>query len=60
METVSFYIHRSKPLIEYILSDKNDLVAKSVDTGYSLLFSFVYNYGSQDTFGKDNTIFYNK
>ena len=60
METVSFYIHRSKPLIEYILSDKNDLVAKSVDTGYSLLFSFVYNYGSRDTFGKDNTIFYNK
>ena len=55
METVSFYIHRSKPLIEYILNNKNTSVAKSVDTGYSLTFSFVYNYGSRNTFGKGNT-----
>lgn len=60
METVSFYIRRSKPLIEYILNNDNVLVAKSVHTGYSLTFSFVYNYGSRDTFGKDNAIFYDK
>ena len=56
METVSFYIRRSKPLTEYILNDKNVFVAKSVHTGYTLTFSFVYDYESQDTFGKDNAI----
>ena len=34
-----------------------------IDTGYSLTFSFVYiyicDYGSSDTFGKDEVVFYN-
>ena len=59
METVSFYIRRNKPLTEYTLVD-DSFVAKSVHTGYSLTFSFVYNYGSKDTFGKDGTIFFDK
>ena len=60
METVSFYIRRNRPLTEYTLVD-DSFVAKSIlPTGYSLTFSFVYNYGSKDTFGKDNTIFFNK
>ena len=57
LETISFYIRRSKPLIEYILNGDN-FIAKSVNTGYSLTFNFVCNYGSRDTFGKDNAIFY--
>lgn len=58
-ETVEFYIRRNKPLTEYVLNN-DSLVAKSVLTGYSLTFSFVYSYGTMDTFGKDTAVFYDK
>ena len=59
LDTVDFYLRRNRSLVEYICS-QNGPEAHSIDTGYSLIFSFVFNYGSSDTFGKDNTVFYDK
>ena len=58
LETVVFYIRRSRPIVEYMFNKDNIVTAKPLDTGYSLTFSFVYNYGTLATFGKDKTIFY--
>ena len=58
LETVMFYIRRSRRIVEYMYDEDNILMAKPLDTGYSLTFSFVYDYGTLATFGKDETIFY--
>ena len=55
LDTVNLYLRRNRSLVEYICS-QNGPEAHSIDTGYSLIFSFVFNYGSSDTFGKDDTI----
>ena len=34
-----------------------DIVLAKTDAGHSLVFSFVCNYGTPDTFGKDKKIF---
>ena len=59
LETVDFCIHKSRSLVEYIPSKvNNNAFARVVNsTGYSLVFSFVCNYGTSDTFGKDKMIF---
>lgn len=59
LETVDFYIHKSRSLVEFIPSKVNNNTFASVtnSTGYSLVFSFVCNYGTADTFGKDKKIF---
>ena len=59
LDTIDFYIHTSRSLIEFIPSKVNGSTFTSVttSTGYSLVFSFVCNYGTSDTFGKDKKIF---
>ena len=60
LDTVDFYLRRNRPLVDYLCSLQNGPIARTIDTGYSLIFSFVFNYGSSDTFGKDDSVFYDK
>ena len=60
LDTVDFYLWRNRPLVDYICSLQNGPTACTIDAGYSLIFSFVFNYGSSDTFGKDDIVFYDK
>ena len=58
LETINFYIHKSKSLVEFMPSKVNNTFASlNTSTGYSLVFCFVCNYGTADTFGKDKKIF---
>ena len=59
-DIVDFYLQRNRPLLDYVCSLQNCPTACTIDTGYSLTFSFVFNYGSSDTFGKDDIVFYDK
>ena len=58
LSTVDFYIHRRRPITQYMLSTDNAMVSEPINTGYCLTFSFVYNYSTMATFGKDKTVFY--
>ena len=58
LSTVNFYIHKRRPTIQYMLNKESALVSEPINTGYCLTFSFVYNYGTIATFGKDKTVFY--
>jgi len=44
-DTVQFYIHRNRPVVEYVSSPNNGLTCHSIDAGYSLVFNFAYKYG---------------
>ena len=59
LETIDFYIHKSKSFVEFIPSkgNSNTFASVTTSTGYSLVFSFICNYGTADTFGKDEKIF---
>jgi len=57
-ETVRFYVRKSRPIVEYITTSDGTLVRNSIDTGYSLIFTFVYNYGSSAALGEDKNVFY--
>ena len=59
LDTNDFYIHKSRSLVEFIPSKVSSNTFASVNTsiGYSLVFCFVCNYGTTDTFGKDKKIF---
>ena len=59
METVDFCLRKSRSLVEY-LPPRNQLPPPKsfLDTGYVFAFSFVCDYGTQCTFGKDKNIFY--
>ena len=66
LETVEFYIRKSWSLSEYIpgvASSVGDSIANgprhvSIDTGYTLTFTFIVGYGTPAIFGKDKTVFY--
>ena len=60
LETIDFCLRRSRTLVEYFPpQDDGHLPLKScTDTGYVLCFSFVSNYGTATTFGKDKNIFF--
>ena len=63
LETVDFWLRKARPLAEYFPDemDSDGQVAGSkclTDTGYNLFFSFVCNYGTSLTFGKDKNIFH--
>jgi len=61
LDTVDFYLVKSRSFVEYIPSVMKDDTFKSVrlktDTGYSLVFTFVCDYGTDSTFGKDKKNF---
>ena len=52
---LDFYIRKCRALTEYMPSQLKggDIVLAKTDAGHSLVFSFVCNYGTPDTFGKD-------
>jgi len=58
LSTVDFYIQKRRPIIQYMLNEESALVSEPINTGYCLTCSFVYNYGTIVTFGKDKTVFY--
>jgi len=60
LETVEFYLHSRRKLVEYLppTSASASITEKSTDIGYVLTFCFVRGFGTQSTFGKDRTIFY--
>ena len=66
LETVEFYIRKSRPISEYIPGPASSVVDSTVhgpchfstDTGYTLTFTFIIGYGTPATFGKDKTVFY--
>jgi hypothetical protein len=59
METVDFCLRKSRTLIEYLPPCHDQTPHEcSTDTGFIISFSFVCNYGSITTFGKDKKIFY--
>ncbi|SMN01620.1 hypothetical protein SPONL_2199 [uncultured Candidatus Thioglobus sp.] len=59
LETIDFCIRRSRSLVEYLPPSDHQLTPckLSTDTGFSLSFCFVCNYGTAATFGKDKNIF---
>ena len=61
LETIEFYIQKSRPISEYIPGPPSSVVGPchvSTDTGYTLTFTFIIGYGTPATFGKDKTVFY--
>lgn len=60
LNTVDFCLRKARSFVEYHppQTDETTLVKHCVDMGFSLSFSFVSNYGSYSTFGKDKNIFY--
>lgn len=60
LDTVEFYIFKSKPLTEYHPSGESDSTPQSqtIDTGHTLIFSFVCKHGTHSTFGKDRQVFF--
>ena len=56
LHTIEYYIHRRRSITEYYPSDSSPTL-HTIDTGYSLKFSFVRGYGNGSTFGKDRDIF---
>ena len=60
LDTIDFYIRKCRALMEYMpsqLKGGDSVVLAKTDAGHSLVFSFVCNYGTRATFGKDNRIF---
>ena len=59
LETIDFCIQKCRTLTKYMPSQLKggDIVLAKTDAGHSLMFSFVCNYGTPDTFGRDKKIF---
>ena len=59
LSTVEYYIYKKRNIIEYCPSQSPDDITTphTIDTGYSLKFSFVRGCGNSSTFGKDRDIF---
>jgi len=59
LQTVDYYFRKSQAFIEYIPSKQQRNVFDCIETatGYSLVFSFVCDFGTSDTFGTDKAIF---
>lgn len=58
-ETVEFYIFKSRPLIEYLPPSGSDSAQTNrIDTGYTLVFSFICQCGTPSTFGKNKEVFF--
>lgn len=59
LETVDYCLRKSRCLVEYFPPhiDNEPLIQCCTDTGYILSFSFVSNYGTAATFGKNKRIF---
>ena len=56
-ETVEFYLHKHRPIVEYFPCSSKTALCSSRMTGYMLTFCFVPGCGTPDTFGRDRTIF---
>ena len=56
-DTVDFCLKKSRKLVDYVPTDNGPRCC-TIDPGYTLTFSFVFNYGLPDTFGKDPVVFY--
>ena len=61
LDTVDFYLVKSRSFVGYIPSVRKDNTFDSVrlrtDTRYSLVFTFICDYGTASTFGKDKKFF---
>ena len=59
LKTIDFCLRKSRNLVEYYPSQIDDQPPSQccTSTGYVLLFCFVCNYGTAETFGKDKKIF---
>ena len=56
LDTLEFYLHKRKPLKEYLPSSGSPVVSER-ELGYALVFAFVRDDGTPATFGKDKSIF---
>lgn len=58
LKTVDFYLLKSRKFVEYVPSKHHNVFdCIKTDTGHSLVFSLVCDYGTSETFGTDETIF---
>ena len=60
LETVEFYLHRSRPLPQYfpsVSSSEESFTLSLLGTGYTYTdILFVLDYGTSNTFGKDKEV----
>lgn len=56
LNTLEFYLHKRKPLIEYLPTSEGPAVSVR-ELGYTLIFTFIRGDGTPDMFGKDSSIF---
>ena len=59
LDTIDFYIRKCRALTEYMPPQLKggDIELTKTEAGHSLVFSFVCNYGTADTFGNNIKIF---
>ena len=59
LDTVDFSLRKARSLVEYFppISDNQSPAKTYTETGHTLSFCFVCQYGNGTTFGKDKTIF---